>query len=143
MKKKIFWNFCPKKVFLWCLIIAPPPRENKQFLIQGGGAIIRQIWVAFFFSWFFEFWRSSWSLPWWYCCCYFWYYFWSDTKLYKFLFSALKHLCFLHPSRRQKTAEKPKCTDTFSNLKSIRTQKVLLLFWHPYFFLRKLSSGTS
>jgi hypothetical protein len=37
-KKKIFWNFCPKKVFLWCLIIAPF-RENKQFLIQGGGQL--------------------------------------------------------------------------------------------------------
>jgi hypothetical protein len=39
-KKKIFWNFCPKKVFLGCLIIRlPPSHENKQFFIQEGGQL--------------------------------------------------------------------------------------------------------
>jgi hypothetical protein len=39
-KNKIFWNFCPKKVFLWFLIIDPPPLvKTSNFSSKGRGQL--------------------------------------------------------------------------------------------------------
>ena len=37
LKKKIFGNFCKKKVFLVCLIIPLPHEKTRNFLFKGGG----------------------------------------------------------------------------------------------------------
>jgi hypothetical protein len=47
LKKKIFWKFCQKKVFLVCLIIDPSWKQG--IFVQWGGGIIKQFWVCWVF----------------------------------------------------------------------------------------------